>query len=45
MPPKHDRKSKPFTSRDLLGLTHDILKFLTTVLKLLNACGKAQGWW
>jgi hypothetical protein len=45
MPMKHGRMSKPITWRDLLGLTRDILKFLTIVVRLLNACGKAQGWW
>jgi hypothetical protein len=45
MPTKHGRKSKPITWRDLLELTREILKFLTIAVRLLNAFGKAQGWW
>ncbi|WP_316225204.1 MULTISPECIES: hypothetical protein [unclassified Bradyrhizobium] len=45
MSTKHCPKLKPIAWRDLLGLTRDILKFLTIAVRLLNAFGKAQGWW
>ena len=45
MPTKHGQKPKPITSRELLYLMRDVVRLFTTVARLLNACGKALGWW